>query len=126
VQRRKLEAVAEALIKTSGYHVPEGKLYQTRNPGGLLAYSPAQQRDEEGMRVFNSVLDGFQALLFDVGLKLEGKSRAHLRPDQTLTDFAAAYNQPLAAQAWAAFLRKALHDPNITHKTKIEFFLIGD
>lgn len=121
-----LEAICEAIQKTSGYDIPDSALYAARNPGGLVAYSPVQAKNDDGQRVFNSLLDGFQALRYDAQLKLAGQSRAQLKPDQTLTDFAAAYGYPFAAQAWAKFLRRALHDDSINHKTKIEYFLIGD
>lgn len=123
--RRTLEAIAEAIAQTSGYHTPDNPLYAARNPGGLPA-APSHTRDESGRRVFASVLDGLQALLFDVEVKMQGKSRAKLKPTNTLADFAVAFGQPAtAAQAWSKFLRRALHDDKITHKTPIEYFL-GD
>ena len=117
------EAIAEAIVRTSGYWHADNPLYDARNPGGLLAFSPTQARDDKGYRVFNSVLDGTQALFYDVQLKLTGKSRAKLKPESTLTDFAAACGLPLAASNWASFLRKALHDQTISPKTPLRHFL---
>lgn len=123
MERCKLEAVAEAIMRTSGYTQPENPLYVARNPGGLKAFSPSQPKDEHGNRVFNSLLDGLQALLFDVSLKLEGKSRHKLGPSSTLAEFAVACGQPAtAATAWAAFLRKALHDETINQKVHLSYF----
>lgn len=124
IDTRKLEAVADAVAHYSGYLKPESPLYAGRNPGGLKAFSARHAKDAEGFRTFHSVLDGMQALIFDVELKLTGKSRAALTPDHTLTDFAAAFEKTAAeARAWAAFLRQALRDTTITQKTQIRYFL---
>jgi hypothetical protein len=125
IDRKKLEMMAEAIIKYSNYHNPDSAVYQARNPGGLRAFSPQHPRDEQGNRVFRSVLDGMQALLYDVELKITGRSKARLTPQNTLVDLATAYGQnPGAAQAWVKFLRRALADESITHKTQLSYFLI--
>ncbi len=124
MDRRKLEAIAEAIASTSGYFIPDGPLHAARNPGGLPAFAPSHARNDAGHRTFASVLDGMQALLFDVEVKMLGKSKARLQPTNTLADFAVAFGQPAtAAQAWSKFLRRALHDEKITHRTTIEYFL---
>ncbi len=124
MDRRKLEAVAEAIVRTSGYLNADTPIYTGRNPGGLLAFSPRHARDEQGFRVFPSVMNGMEALFFDVALKLEGKSRAHLAATDTLSDFAEACGLNRAAAVnWSAFLRKALHDPALSQKTEISYFL---
>lgn len=120
---RGVEALAEAIIAYSGYLDPESSLYRARNPGGLPATSFKHKRDEEGNRIFKSLIDGIQALLYDVDLKLSGKSRNGLSRESTLTDFAIAFGcNKLHAMAWAKFLSKALQD-NITHATRLERFL---
>lgn len=125
MQRHKLEAVAECITHYSGYLKPESALYAGRNPGGLVAFA-SQPKDAQGFRTFRSVLDGMQALIFDVQLKMTGKARTVLLPSATLADFAQAYGHPAAAAvAWSSFLRKALHDQTISHKTEISYFL-GD
>jgi len=123
MDKKVIEAVAEAIVRTSGYWNADNPIYDARNPGGLLAFSPTQSRDDNGYRVFASALDGMQALMYDVQLKLSGKSRARLKPEQTFADFAAACGLPNAAVNWAAFLRKALHDSTINPKTPISHFL---
>ena len=123
MDRKVIEAVAEAIVKTSGYWNADNPIYDARNPGGLLAFSPTQTRDANGYRIFASSLDGMQALLYDVQLKLNGKSRSKLAPKNTLADFAASCGLPNAAVAWSAFLRKALHDAEIRPTTPISHFL---
>lgn len=121
MQRKRLEALAEAVAHTSGYLVGS-PLYVARNPGGLKAYGKAA--DEHGNRVFGSLIDGWQALIFDTQLKLTGMSRACLQPSNTLQDFALSHSQPAtAALAWAKYLRKSLLDDSIHAKTELRYFL---
>jgi hypothetical protein len=124
MNRRTIEAVAEAIAQTSGYNIPDSPVHAARNPGALPAFSPTHVRDTNGYRIFSSVLDGLQALMYDVELKMTGKARSKLQPTNTLADFAVAFGQPAtAAQAWSKFLRRALCDPSITHKTPLQHFL---
>lgn len=124
LNRKRVEALAEAIIKHSGYQNPDSAVYLARNPGGLRAFSPAHPRDEFGNRIFNSVLDGMQALLYDIELKITGRARSHLELNDTLTQLAVAYDQPIsAAQAWVKFLRRALRDEALSHKTPLSYFL---
>lgn len=116
-----VEALAEAIIAYSGYLEPGSALYRARNPGGLPATAFKHKRDEDGNRVFKSLLDGLRALLYHVDMKLSSDSR--LTPQSTLTDFAVAFGcNKLEAMLWAKFLSKALQD-EITHTTKLERFL---
>ena len=132
MNRRKLEALAEAVVAYSGYLQPDSALHAARNPGGLKALGATQSRDDKGNRTFRSVLDGYQALLYDVELKVAGimkdgvlqRSRARLTPDHTLMDLSAAYNLPITtASAWSRFLRQALSDSTISAKTPLSYFL---
>ena len=124
MKRKTIEAMAEAIARTSGYWNADTACYQARNPGGLVAFKESHDRDATGLRVFPSVLDGMQALFYDVQLKLEGKARTKLLPSATLADFSEACGlQRTAAVNWAAFLRKALDDQTISHKSTIDKFL---
>lgn len=123
MNRYKLEVLAEAISRYSGYNDPSSDAYLARNPGGLIAHSPLHLRDDGNKRVFISMMDGWQALLFDIQLKLNGKSRAKLQPTDTLVKLAEAYSQqPTTAQAWAGYLRKALRDQSVTQKTQLDYF----
>lgn len=122
MRRNRLEALAEAVASVSGYSIPGSPLYTARNPGGLKAYG--KTTDEHGNRVFGSIVDGLQALIFDTALKLEGRSRAALSPTDTLQEFALSHGQPAtAAEAYVKFLRRALHDDSISKKLTISYFL---
>lgn len=124
MNRRKLEALAESIVAYSGYLLPDSPLHASRNPGGLKAMGLVQARDDHGNRIFRSVLDGYQALFYDVELKVTGKSRAALTPENTLIDLSAAYNLPITtASAWSRFLKKALHDDTLSARTPLSFFI---
>lgn len=124
VNQQKLEALAEAIVKVSGYLNPESSIHYGRNPGGLPAFFPSHKRDADGLRVFNSMLDGLQALLFDIELKVTGKSKHRLRPNSTLIDLANAYEKPITSAAvWAKFMKHALRNEHINDKLQMSFFL---
>jgi hypothetical protein len=124
MNKRRVEAIAEAIARHSGYYDPETSAYYARNPGALKAFSPSHLKNEEGLRVFTSVLDGMQALIFDVEVKITGKSQAHLTPDNTLIHLALAYNlSPTAAKPWVKFIKHALRDETINTWTPLSYFI---
>lgn len=121
---RRLEALADAIMRYSGYNDPESASYQSRNPGALKAISDKHARDPKGLRVFRSALDGYQALLFDLAIKCVGRSRTRLKSDSTLKDLMLAYGQPESAAGYVAkFLKRALNDSSISDKTPLRFFV---
>ena len=123
MKKFKTEALAEAVAHVSGYQIPGSPLYVARNPGGLKAYM-GKAANAEGQRLFSSVIDGLQSLIYDTQLKLGGMSRACLQPSDTLQDFAASHGQPTtAADAYAKFLRRALNDDSIHKKLELRYFL---
>jgi len=120
MDRRVVEAIAEAIGHYSGYAEPQSPLYKARNPLGLKPMKPEHPFDEMGNRVFRSVLDGMQAAIFDLEIKLGGR----LSPESTLTDLALSYGRkPTEAIAWSRFLRAALDDQTITAATQIRRFI---
>ncbi len=120
---RKLEALAEAVVKYSGYLEPSSELHSARNCGGLRATSARHAKTETGYRIFNSFIDSIQALLFYLQTKLAGKSWAELKPESTLKDLALSYSLPdTTAAAWSRFLRAALKDSGITSETRLSYF----
>jgi hypothetical protein len=120
----RVEFLADAITEYSGYLDPSSPLYVARNPGGLKATSPRHTHDAEGNRVFSSVLDGMQALLHDLAIKLSGRSWAKLKPSDTLVELAAACGQsPSVAAAWCNWLRKCPNMGDVSPKTELIFFL---
>lgn len=123
---KNIEMLVEAISAYSGYNVPGSELYKARNPIGLRATSMKHAKDENGFRIFNSFLDGFQAALFDLSKKLSGNSWAQLTHDSTLEDLAKAYSDDgygTSATAWAKYIRKAMDDDKVTTKTPLKYFL---
>ncbi len=119
-----LEALADALAKYSGWHDPESAAYQNRNPGALKAFTMKHHRDEAGMRVFYSHMDGYQALLFDLTVKCSGMSRTRLKKASVLRDLMVVYGQPATAADYVAkFLRKAMRDQCISADTPLSQFV---
>ncbi len=121
---RRLEALADAIAKYTGYHSPDSEAYQTRNPGLLKAWSVRHPRTDSGVRVFDSHIDGYQALLFDLKIKAVGKSRYHLTGDSTLLDLMHAYQfPPTMAGFLVKFLRQALPDDATAETSTLNFFM---
>lgn len=114
--RQKIEALAECISHYSGY-LPGSALYDARNVGGLKDMVTGEPR------VFRSLIDSYQALFYDVDIKLSGRSRARLLPTSTLVDLAASYGLPTTtAASWSYYLKKALHDDTITARTLLSYF----
>jgi hypothetical protein len=110
----RLEAVADAIMAFEGWHVGS-RSYRNRNPGNLRPTSLADARDEEGYRVFPSLVTGYIALIADLQAKFTGRSRAALGPTATLADMmnvyapSADHNNPQAyAEFVAEWVSKAL------------------
>lgn len=84
---------------------------------------PEQRRDEQGMRIFRTLLDGYQALYFDLAIKCSGKSHTRLRSTSTLRDLILAYGHPITMAKYVAnFLKKALKDESVSDQTQLSYF----
>lgn len=119
----KLEVLADAISYNNKSHEPESPAYQNRNPGNLLAFSFKHPRDEAGRRIFSSLLDGYQALLYDLRLKCSGKSRAHLPESSALSDLMKSYgHEDHTARYIAKRIRKVLN-ADVSEQTPLSFFL---
>ncbi len=85
-----VEAMADAIMSFEGW-IPKGqsnaipngsRSWRNRNPGNLRPFSSTQARDADNYRVFNSLVDGFSALLADLNHKLQ----IDFAPTNTLLD----------------------------------------
>ena len=76
-------------------------------------------------RFFSSFLSGYKAALFDATLKIEGKSRAGLKPTDTLTNLLGVYGvkELGGISSVVNFLRKALKDDVISKNTPLAYFM---
>jgi len=123
----RVEAVVDILGKLNGMGDPESEAYALRNP--LLIRSFARpgkhETDEGGRRIFSSLLSGYKAALFDASLKIEGKSRAGLKPTDTLTNLLGVYGlkEGSGIKSVVLFLRRALKDEDISPNTPLSYFM---
>lgn len=85
------------------------RAWRNRNPGNLR-FSPFQARNEDGYAVFDTYEDGWNALLHQLRISVNGKS-AFYHPEMTLLEWAQVYapsgdnNHP---QTYARFVAKKL------------------
>lgn len=118
---RAIEALTEAIARTTGYADPSSPLYLARNPCGLKAVLPDQLRDANNNRVYASFLDGWQSALHDIDVKLSGRSHSKLSPASSISDLATHYHISVA-RPLVLFLRAALRDPSIAPSTPLSYF----
>ena len=120
----RLEALADSIAYYNNAGDPTTPAYQNRNPGLLRAISLKHARDEAGYRLFNALIDGYQALLYDLKLKVSGESFARLPKDATVNDLMIAYGHhgALVGQRIAKFITKALQT-EVKSTTPLTFFL---
>lgn len=124
---KRIEALVDAIGKYKGMLDPESACYKLRNPMLIKSFAlPGKhQIDENGYRVFPSLLNGYKACLFDLECKLSGRTRAKVTADSTLDQVLACYEVRTAAAIdyVASFLRRALNDTAISAKTPAAYFL---
>jgi hypothetical protein len=126
----RVEAIVDILGKLNGMGDPESEAYALRNP--LLIRSFARpgkhETDEGGRRIFSSFLSGYKAALFDASLKIEGKSRAGLKPTDTLVNLLGVYGikEAVGIKNVVVFLRKALKDELLSQTTPLSYFMEQD
>lgn len=123
----RLEALFDALAHLRGWSNPDSLCYQHRNPIMIQSFSrPGKNEiDNDGNRVFASSLAGIRAGLFDLQVKLEGKSRAGLKPGDLLENLLRVLKitENLGQEHVVKFLRRALHDQSIKRTTPMSWFL---
>lgn len=121
----RLEALVDAIGKRNGMETPSSLAYKLRSPLLLRSFArPGKHEiDSEGRRVFESLISGYRASLFDLELKITGQSRAKLKPADPLHKLLMAYgiDDREGAQIVVGFLRKALDD-SIDRDTQISYF----
>jgi hypothetical protein len=131
----RVEILCDAIGAVKGISDPTSPAYKIRNP--LMTKSYAKEGDHvvtsDGVRVFRSWGDGYKSGIFDLRLKLSGKSRASvvvagvrrkLAAEDTLKELLHAYQvHSFDETAVVSFLRAALEDDSLTVKTPMKFFL---
>jgi len=104
---------------------PQSHSYRNRNPGNLRRPKPAADTDSQGFRTFDSMVNGYIALLSDLRSKFSGHNDHGLGPASTLLELFQVYapagdsNHP---QQYAAFVADWIHratGKNVTSGTKL-------
>jgi hypothetical protein len=147
----RIEALTDGLCRMTDFSDPSSAIYRYRNPLGLRVFCvhgkgvgrceicPAGHpligriwREREwdhstGVRVFHTLMDGYQASLFDVKMKCSGKSHAAILESSPLSELCISYgiSGSRPADALAKFLRRALDDDSIRADTAVSFFVNG-
>lgn len=121
----KLEALADAIAGLNDWTNPESDAYRLRNPGLLRSFTLRHAADDNGWRIFPRLVDGYQALIYDLREKCSGQSRSKLKPTQTIADLLVkGYSQPRTAADYVlCFLRQALELKELSAQTPLKFFV---
>jgi hypothetical protein len=85
-----LEAVADAIMSFEGWK-PGSRSYRNRNPGNL---ERGQEVDVKNYDVFDTFVEGYQALLNELHAKFTGHNTHGIGPDSTLLDLFNVYAPP--------------------------------
>ena len=134
-QVKRIEALADVIGFLNGIHDPESEAYHLRNPGMCRAYSFKQLNsvNDQGYRIFTSLIGGYRFLCQDLLWKCSGQTRAkgdngRLKPTSTLAELLKAFRfTGFEKQMQAvAFLNSALKTDEISTTTELKFFLEGD
>lgn len=129
----RIEALVDAIGKLNGAFDPgdannPNPAYVLRNPLLIRSFASKAGKhecDEQGHRIFHSLISGYKAAEFDLKVKISGNSRAGLKPDHCLWNLLGVYGitEPGGISAVVSFLRRALKEPQLSRDTPLRFFL---
>lgn len=121
-----IEAIVDAIAKRNRIEVPSSLAYQLRSPLLIKSFARPGQHvlDEEGRRVFPSLLSGYKASVYDMELKVRGLSRAGLKPTDKVRNLLGVYGikDYMEVDSIVSFLRFALKDMSISKDTPLSYF----
>ena len=129
---KRIEALADCIGFLNDVHNPESLAYQLRNHGLCRAYSFKQLKavNEDGYRIFTSLIGGYRFLVQDLQWKVSGQTRAKgesgkLKQTSTLTDLLKSFKLSSIENLMqaVAFLNTALQTEEITATTELKYFL---
>lgn len=123
----KIEAIVDGIGRLNSIHNPDSLAYQIRNPLLLVSFAKPGRHDvnDDGLRVFNSLLAGYKAATYDMQLKIKGLSRAGLKPTDCLENLLGCYRiaEKAAKDNVLSFVKRALKDDGLTLRTPLSYFL---
>jgi hypothetical protein len=122
----KIESLLDAIASLKGWSNPDSLTYQIKNPLHIKSFArPGKHEiDEEGRRIFTSWLAGYKACLFDLDMKVSGKSRAGLKEGDKLSNLLRVYglSESLGQDQVVKYLKRALKDQTINKETPLAYF----
>lgn len=122
----KVEVLLDAIGDSNGAFDPDCDAYKLRNPLLIKSYAVPGKHvtDENGRRVFESLLSGYRAGIFDLDIKLKGESRSKLKTTDRLENLLAVYGikEIGGVKKVVSFLRRALKDQTISKDTELSYF----
>ena len=122
----RIEALFDALASLKGWSNPDSQAYQLRNPLMVKSFSKPGKNEitEDGHRIFSTQLAGVRAGLFDLDLKIRGKSRAGIKADDMLENVLRVFGvtELGGQQAVMKFLKRALKTQDIKTTTPLKWF----
>jgi hypothetical protein len=84
------EALADAIMHFEGWK-PGSRSYVNRNPGNLRRPKPTVDTDDKGFRKFESLVNGYIALVGDIRQKISGHNDHGLGPASTILEYFQVY-----------------------------------
>ena len=121
----RIEALVDSIAFLHRAYQPDSEAYKLRNPMMLKNYAPPGKHkvDENGFRVFDSLLGGYKSGVYDVTIKLKGQSNSGIKVSDTLRNLLAVYsiNKEEDINVIVFFLRKAV-SKDINPLTPLSFF----
>jgi hypothetical protein len=122
----RIEALFDSIAALRGWNNPDSVCYQLRNPLMVKSFSKPGKNEitEDGYRVFSTQLAGIRAGLFDLALKVTGKSRAGVKADDLLENVLRVYGitELGGQQAVVKYLKRALKTQDIKTTTPLKWF----
>ena len=121
----RIEALVDSIAFLHRAYQPDSEAYKLRNPMMLKNYAPPGKHkvDDQGYRVFDSLLGGYKSGVYDVTIKLKGESNSGIKVTDTLRNLLAVYsiNKEEDINLVVFFLRKAV-SKDITPLTPLSYF----
>lgn len=117
---RLLEQFCEAIKKHEGWY-PGSRSYRQQNPGNLR-WSKYMIGQDGGFAMFPDYATGWKALVFQVEIAAQGKSKVY-RPDMTFYDFFAVYAPASDNNAPRQYAEQVAKHVGVSPFTKIKQLL---
>lgn len=122
-----IEVLVDAIAYFHRAHEPESLAYRLHNPLLLRSFARAGKHeiDSEGRRVFHSALAGYKAAIFDMEIKLSGRSNARLASTDALHNLLSVYGLKEIGEIEQVvkYLRRATKDAAIHRDTNLSTFI---